>query len=191
MRHASGMCQVMLAGAFLVHATGAMALGDLSATPRVLESKIHDSASPSSPGVGSSLEEVRSAFGDPVEEMDGTCFCTNSDSEVFDGIAKTLQYEGMRISLVKYGAETEYRASMISLMKTTYWVTPGIEVGMEDEDLLAKLGEPDEVGQDGATGSRILHYGYDHGRTDLRIHMDGSKIKTIELMSLACPKTAG
>src|ERR1044071_8520302 len=157
------------------------ALAQLTEAPRLLNSALYDPSIKGSITVGSSIEEVRQAFGRLNDEGDGSFFAIDWESVASEGMAKTLRYPGFTVTLEQDPTTSEYAVFSISLRSPDFWVTPGLTVKMVTPALTALLGKPELVAVDGNSGDRILHYSFTSPPGDLRIQLSHGMVRLIEL----------
>ena len=150
--------------------------------PRLIRSAFYDPAATASIGAGSSLQEVRRAFGQLSDENDGSCFCMDGSGASVDGIAKTLFYPGFDVTLEQYPGSPDYVTTRIGIRGPNLWVTPGLAVGVPVKSLEALLGKPDLIGVDGSSGEWIRHYSF-APQGDMRVHITHGVVSLIEINS--------
>jgi hypothetical protein len=153
-------------------------------SPRLLNSASYDPSISGSIAVGSSLEQVRTAFGRLTNEGDGSYFSIGPDGVRTDGMAKTLRYPGFTVELDETGSD--YEVKSVEVRASNLWVTPGFYVGMVADALRSLLGEPDLTAVDGGTGEIVWHYAIESPGKDLRIHLSHGVVSRIEFHGDMC-----
>ena len=171
------LLQSAMVASFLAVCTLARsAPAEVGQAPRLIRSDFYDPSTTASITLGSTLEQVRQAFGLLPHEL------VSSDSTEM-----LLNYSGFTVRLEQFPGSSEFRTVSIELGAPGVWFTPGLAVGMSAKSLKLLLGRPDLTAVDAGSGEKILHYSISSPPADLRIQLWHGKVVNIRLLDRDWP----